>query len=51
MYMLMESAMYVINDLAISSRPKNFDLVHQTVLSLVVYVGYRMRCMSETLIE
>ena len=49
--LLMESAMYVINDFAISSRPKNFDLVHQTVLSLEVYVGYRMRCMSEKLIE
>ena len=47
----MESAMYVINNLAIYSGPKNFDLVHQTVLSLEVYVGYRMCCMSEKLIE
>ena len=54
--LLMGTAMYVINNITISlvlsyfgvsSRPKNFDSFHQTVLSLEVHVGYRMCCMSE----
>ena len=54
----MGTAMYVINNITlysvlpyfgISSRPKNFDSFHQTVLSLEVHVGYRMRYTSEKL--
>ena len=51
---------YVINDITtslvlpyfgISSRPKNFDSFHHTVLSLEMHVGYRMHCTSEKLIS